>query len=465
MYVRIRPQITQIAQTAAAPGGKAASEKRQIEITSLPRLPCWLVISICLSSRSRELRSRLAPRCVASVPSVKSVDAFNLRRVGPIIVALTMLASVASAQSTEGSGTSWLPDETPMRMIHASADGWMLMTHFNVFAQYLHDSGDRGSSQAGSINWLMLMAQRSGAGGSFTVRGMVSAEPLTIGGCGYPDLLATGEVCDGEAIHDRQHPHDLVMEVAVQYDRPLAKGVRLQLYGGPAGEPALGPVAFMHRISGFANPLAPIAHHWLDSTHVTYGVATAGFYAGKWKIEGSVFNGREPDEDRVGLDLAAMDSWSGRAWFLPASRWALQVSAGRLHDADRITASASYHRPLANGLWASTVAWGQNRETGESTNALLAETNLSPSDHHAIYGRIEWVEKSAHDLALEGDDIFDVVKMQTGYTRFTSPWKKVVAGIGASVTAGIVPSGLESTYGRRFNPGLSVYLNLMPGHR
>jgi hypothetical protein len=399
-------------------------------------------------------------------------------RVAAIVVAAFLFASSAVAQSTEGSGTAVLPAETPMRMIHAGADGWMLMTHFNFFAQYLHDGGDRGSSQAGSINWLMVMAERSVGGGSFTVRGMVSAEPFTIGGCGYPDLLATGEICDGEVIHDRQHPHDLVMEAAVQYDRPLRSGVHLQLYGGPAGEPALGPVAFMHRLSAFANPLAPIAHHWLDSTHVTYGVATAGVYADKWKVEGSAFNGREPDQDRVGFDLAALDSWSARAWWLPSRRWAMQVSAGRLNDAeadhdggaaldvDRVTASASYHRPANNGLWASTVAWGRNHDAvNGASHALLAETNFSPSDRDAIYGRVEWVEKPAHDLGLDGGDIFTVAKVQAGYTRFTRPWKNIVGGLGAAASAGVVPAGLVSTYGGRFNPGFSVYLNVMPAAR
>ena len=81
-------------------------------------------------------------------------------------------------------------------------------------------------------------------------------------------------------------------------------------YGGPAGEPALGPVAFMHRVSALSNPLAPISHHWFDSTHITYGVATLGFFARTWKVEGSAFNGREPDDTRTNFDLAAMDSWS-----------------------------------------------------------------------------------------------------------------------------------------------------------
>jgi hypothetical protein len=52
------------------------------------------------------------------------------------------------------------------------------------------------------------------------------------------------------------------------------------------------------------NPLAPISHHWLDSTHITFGLVTAGVYANRGKAEASVFNGREPDEKR-GLRLAS----------------------------------------------------------------------------------------------------------------------------------------------------------------
>jgi hypothetical protein len=188
----------------------------------------------------------------------------------------------------------------------------MFMGHGAAFLQYLHESGDRGSEQTGSINWLMGMARRSAGGGQVTLRAMVSFEPWTIGGCGYPNLLATGEVCEGETIHDRQHPHDLFMELAAQYKRPLGKGLRLELYGGPVGEPALGPVAFMHRVSGLPNPIAPMTHHWFDSTHITFGVVTAGLYAPRWKVEGSVFNGREPDEV---APTSTSQRWTpGRAW-------------------------------------------------------------------------------------------------------------------------------------------------------
>lgn len=375
----------------------------------------------------------------------------------------------------EGSGTSWLPDETPMYGLHGQAGSWMLMGHGSVFLQYLSESGARGSDQFGSINWFMGMADRTLGEGRLELRGMMSLEPWTIRGCGYPDLLATGEVCDGAAIHDRQHPHDLVMELAAAYDRPLARGLRLQLYGGPAGEPALGPTAFPHRISAMPSPLAPITHHWFDATHITFGVVTAGVYGERWKAETSVFNGREPDEHRTGIDLAALDSWSGRAWLLPSPRWALQISAGRLTEAEsgedggprvdvtRVTASATYHRITRPGsIWATTVGWGRNVEEGEGSNAWLAETNLTIDDRDTWFGRVELSQKSGHDLDVPSHDLFTVAKLGAGYTRYFGRWYGLKPGIGGGLSVGIVPESLESAYGRRANAGVALFLTLRP---
>ncbi|PYR72513.1 MAG: hypothetical protein DMF87_27855, partial [Acidobacteria bacterium] len=142
----------------------------------------------------------------------------------------------------------------------------MVMGHENAFVQYVHTSGARGADQTGSINWMMGVADRSVANGHLQLRGMLSLEPWTVPGCGYPDLLASGEQCGGQQIHDRQHQHDLFMEVSAAYDAPLSGMTRWQIYGGPVGEPALGPVAFPHRVSAMPNPVAPISHHWFDST-------------------------------------------------------------------------------------------------------------------------------------------------------------------------------------------------------
>lgn len=382
----------------------------------------------------------------------------------------------------EGSGTAWLPETTPMYALHGQVGAWELMWHGNAFLQFLHEEAEdsRGASQGGSINWVMAMARRNVGAARVGLRGMLSLEPATIPGCGYPDLLATGEVCDDHPIHDRQHPHDLFMELAADYERPLTGTVRWQLYGALAGEPALGPAAYPHRLSALPNPLAPIGHHWLDATHITYGVITGGVFNPRWKVEASVFNGREPDENRWDLDLAALDSFSARVTLAPTAALAVQLSAGHLNEAeaghdggprldvDRVTASATYHRMLrADSFWASTVAWGRNKEQGESTHSLLLETNVTLDERDAIFGRFEVGGKAAHDLDIHGaDEVFTVSKLQGGYTRYLPAIGGLRPGVGGSVSASFVPSTLEPTYGSRANMGFALFVTLRPGaHR
>jgi hypothetical protein len=376
----------------------------------------------------------------------------------------------------DASGTSWLPDVTPMYGFHGQLAGWEVMLHGNVFLQLLHEHAPehRGATQAGSINWFMAMARRQVGATRVGLRGMMSLEPWTIPGCGYPNLLATGEFCDRDSIHDKQHPHDLFMELAAELDRPLFGTLRWGVYGGPVGEPALGPPAFPHRISALPNPLSPIAHHWLDATHISFGVVTAGMYDRRWKVEGSVFNGREPDERRYDFDFVALDSVAGRLWFLPRPSLALQVSLGRLNeaepshvggppvDADRFTASATYHRPFGSGyFWATTLAWGANRELGRTTHGVIVESAVI-SGRHSWFGRAEANGKPADDLHVhEFRRVFTVGKLQGGYTRYFAPVRGVTPGIGASVSAALVPEALEPRYGG-VGTGIGVFLTLRP---
>jgi hypothetical protein len=382
-------------------------------------------------------------------------------------------------ETREGSGTSWQPDASPMNAIHGQAGAWELMLHGNLVVQYIHQGSERGRDQFGSINWVMGMARRPLAGGVLGLRTMLSAEPYTIRGCSYPLLLATGEVCEGGQIHDAQHPHDLFMEVAAIYDRPITDRVALQLYAAPAGEPALGPAAYPHRVSAVGNPLAPISHHWFDATHIAFGVLTGGVYGQRWKLEGSLFNGREPDEHRTDIDLAPLDSYSGRLWVLPSERWALQLSAGRLKEAEaghelgepridvsRYTTSATYHRPLGDdGTWASTAMLGRNEEQGRSTNAVLLESSLELEQRDIIFARAEWAEKTGHDLALEHaveETIFTVGTLSAGYVRQLGPLHGWLPGLGVQASVNFVPTSLEPYYGERHPMGITLFASLRP---
>ncbi|HVW04684.1 MAG TPA: hypothetical protein VHB78_06725 [Vicinamibacterales bacterium] len=383
-------------------------------------------------------------------------------------------APLGIADGRDGSGTSWLPDDTPASGSMWHVRDWMLMAHGQAFLQAIDVTGDRGDRQAGSVNWAMGMAQHALWGGQLTLRAMTSLEPLTVGRCGYPDLAQSGESCRGVALHDRQHPHDVFMETAARYQRAVGDRVAIEIYGGPAGEPALGPVAYPHRPSAAPDLFAPIAHHWLDATHVSFGVLTAGVYGRRWKAEASAFNGREPDDARYGFDVARLDSWSTRVSWLPSPRLAVQVSTGLLHDVDhhdddamdvrRTTASATYHRRTSRGLWTTTAAWGVNREHGESSQAWLAETAVDVSASDVVFARAECVQKSAADLALPDSgapsDASGIIKVQAGYTRWLAAAAGLRAGIGGSIGVARVPSTAVPAYGSKSPIEMSVFFRL-----
>jgi hypothetical protein len=354
------------------------------------------------------------------------------------------------------------------------AGPWTVALHGSLFVQYIQEWAPihRGARQFGSINWIMATAHRRAGAARAGMRAMFSLEPWTIPGCGYPDLLATGELCEGDGLHDRQHPHDLFMEVAGEYERPLSAGSPLswRLYGGPAGEPALGPTAFPHRASAASNPIAPISHHWLDATHTSFGVVTAGLSGGRWRVEASAFSGREPDEQRTGFDLAALDSFSGRVTIRPHPSLAMQVSAGRIESAEedfangpryditRVTASAQYER----GRLAGMVAWGTNAERGQHTHAGLAEANVTVGDGVA-FGRVELNSKPSHSLHIheQPDAILTVGKLQGGYVHYARAVRGVQMGLGGSVSTALVPPSIRPNYGG-VGFGIAVFAHVRP---
>jgi hypothetical protein len=377
-----------------------------------------------------------------------------------------------------------------MRGYHATAGDWEVMLHGNAFAQFLYEPGDRhrtggtANHQFSSVDWVMGMARRPLGSGRLGLRGMLSLEPWTVSACGYLNYLATGEICDGDTIHDRQHPHDLFMELAADYDRALRGSWRWQVYAGLAGEPALGPAGFPHRASAMANPGAPISHHWLDSTHITFGLVTVGLYDRRWKAEISVFNGREPDTNRADLDLGALDSVAGRISLLANERLTMQVSAGHLNEAEaglmqqpridvnRATVSATLHTALGEKrTWANTFAYGANGEReiipggifDATTHAILVESSLA-SGSQTWFGRVEVVGKPAHDLHAHeyGTRVFAVGKLQLGYEYQLSDWKGLTSGVGATITASVLPAELAPRYAGRVAPGVGVFVSVRP---
>jgi hypothetical protein len=300
----------------------------------------------------------------------------------------------AGASSWFSSGTSQVPAATPMEMIGRLLGRWTFMAGGQFFGVYSNQSGPRGHDKIYSTNWVMFMASHRAGPGTLTFRSMLSAEPATITGKQYPLLFATGETANGVPIINGQHPHDLFMELAALYKIALGEGTSIHFYGGPRGEPALGPPAYPHRASSSEDPVAVISHHLQDSTHIATNVATIGLTHGPVTWEVSTFHGREPDEQRWGIEGGVPDSLSTRITVSPTARWSGQFSIGRLNRVEathplrpdlRTTASVSYVRPLAGGSWASTVIWGRNNDlsyTQLPNIPVLPRARLQP--HHIV---------------------------------------------------------------------------------
>jgi hypothetical protein len=384
--------------------------------------------------------------------------------------------NIADPMSRESSGTAWVPDSTPMygRMFMFGED--MLMLHGAIFPRYTNVSTRRGDDRIDAPNWIMGMyshpfGQNTQIGG----RLMMSLDPLTEGGRGYPLLFQTGESWHDQPLHDRQHPHDLFDELSISFSQKFDSDLSAYFYFGYPGEPALGPPTFMHRLSAMDDPDAPISHHWQDSTHITFGVATLGAQWRNVKIEGSIFNGREPDENRYDFDRPRFDSFSGRISWNPMPNLALQVSHGYIKSPEalepdlklhRTSASAIYNLPLGQDTnWSTSFVWGQNDTNVEGrTQSFLFESNYQRG-RNTVYLRWERVEKSGHELVLDPVDesrIFPVSGYTIGYVRDLSHGNGLDIGLGTQFTINDRPDSLDRYYGDDLGYAFQFFLRIRP---
>ena len=167
------------------------------------------------------------------------------------------------------------PHQHPAPAEPAAPTPWHFMQDGVAWLTYNNQGGPRGGEDFGSQNWWMGMLSRPAAGGTFQFNLMLSLDALTLGNDGYREIFQVGETLNGVPLIDRQHPHDFLMQASVGWKHAIGRGFSLTLAGAPVGDPALGPVAFMHRASAAENPTAPLAHHTFDSTHIAMGVLTA----------------------------------------------------------------------------------------------------------------------------------------------------------------------------------------------
>lgn len=369
----------------------------------------------------------------------------------------------------EASGTAWQPEASPHGGAHVTAGRWSLMGHATVFGVYDRQGGPRGGEKAFVAGMAMGSARRPLGPGTLQLRASLSPDAL-MGRRGYPLLLASGETANGvDTLLDRQHPHDLFMELSASYGLRLSEGSSLFVYAGLPGEPAFGPPPFMHRFSALASPEAPISHHWLDSTHISFGVLTAGIVAGDVKVEGSRFNGREPDQRRFDIETGPLDSTALRISWNPARTLSLQASWARLaspeqlepgEDQTRWSASALYHRPLGRrARWSAALAWGRRSSGHRPLDAFVLESALERG-RWTLFGRAERTEND--ELGTIGGHhgpAFAVGKLSLGAIHDIRAAPHLRIGLGGLWAFNFVPADLEASY-RGDRNGAMVFLRV-----
>ncbi len=380
------------------------------------------------------------------------------------------------------SGTSVQPNSYEVGMLMTTKGKWRLMFHGEAYLNLLQQSGPRGADKVFSTNWFMPMAQRDLGPGQLTVRTMLSVEPGTISGERYPELFQQGETAFGRPIIDGQHPHDFLMEIAGIYDLKLGKEGLLSFYGGPVGEPAMGPTAYIHRASASEDPIAPLGHHLQDSTHIVDDVVTAAVTFRWLRVEASGFHGGEPDEHRWDFDSGPMDSWSTRVTVNPGQTWSMQYSIAHLtspeavhpdEDLRRMTASIMYNRPLARGSWATTLLWGRNSSLTQHQvfNGYLLESTLHFLQRNSLWTRMENVDRTSEllgdkaagaPLPLADQFLARVQAYTVGYDRELPLIPQLSTALGGQLTLYQKPGFLTPLYGDH-PMGFLLFLRVRPG--
>jgi len=371
-----------------------------------------------------------------------------------------------------GSGTGWQPASVSANEWMWMHSGWELMAHGVIFTDYNQQGGPRGAGKAESVNWGMVMEQHKLGAGTILFRQMFSAESLTSPHPGFPEIFQTGETYHDQPLVDHQHPHNVFAELSLLYTLPLTKKLSWEFYGGPSAEPALGPVAYLHRASAAELPLAPLGHHLQDSTHTSFGVITTGLTIDRVKLEASAFNGREPNEQRWSIQLGALDSWSARASVAPTSHWTAQYSIGRLEHPEalepgsqwRQTASVEYSRPIATGNWTTSLVWGRVHKLATDTNlnGYLLESTLNFRQRNSIFTRLELVDKDELFPQALVHPAYRIGAYTFGGVRDLVHDRAWQLGLGADLTLYSKPAALDTAYGDH-PVSFQLFLRVRPG--
>jgi hypothetical protein len=370
-----------------------------------------------------------------------------MRLFAALIMAMMITAAPARAQD-------------PPHQHNATSDAWQWSIEGAAFFGYNYQKREfTDFDEVESQNWLMTSVEKMFNGSStLQLLGMFSLEPFTLRDIGSPQVFQTGETFNGAPLIDYQHPHDLIMNLGGEFSHSMG-ATTLTAAAYVVGPAPLGPAVFMHRPSAIDNPQAPLGHHYLDATHISPGVVSFGVERAGFGFEAGAFHGQEPDEDRLDLDTAALDSFSARLSWADGP-WQFQVSGADLktperkspYDATRVTASAAFFKGDEQRSIAWLAAFGQNREVFGNLEAYLFEATRHVGKD-AFYGRAENVQKDILDAGFHPIGVAHthrpsrVSALTLGYMRDVASMKWGNFGVGGDITGYIVPDNLKESYG------------------
>jgi hypothetical protein len=353
----------------------------------------------------------------------------------------------------------------------------------------MHSGTVRGAQALGSANWLMLEAANRSETNLWTFGAMASAEPFTLGECGYPRLLTPGFLCFENALEDRQHSHPLIMELSARYERTWHERGALQLQAALVAEPAFGPTPYFHRASAQHDPIAPLTNDLLNPAHAAYGVVTVGAGTGRIHWQGSVFNGRAPDRNPYDFDLAPLHSYATR---VTAALGATTRAQASFADFQSSGGNAGHHGASGGGMraWSAslehatgdaqrngalTLAWAAHRADGQTVQSGLLEGQLTRS-RHSWFGRYESVERLELEVIfierpdgthehIETPRRFWISELSTGYAHRLVRRLGLDGSLGARASLTSIPAYIFPRYNANMGFGFTIFALIAPARR
>jgi len=345
----------------------------------------------------------------------------------------------------------------------------MVMLRGNGFGTYISGAGPRGRDAFAGPNMVMLdLGTTLGDRHYLNLDIMGTLEKWTFPDQGYPLLLQVGE-SNGNGIPfiDAQHPHSSpIMGLTVSDTIKLETGREkdhLKIFFAPRGESTDGPIAFMHRPTGIANPDAPLGHHvGQDVGHISSTVIGASLNLNHTRFEVSTFNGQEPEPTQIDLPVDVPNSYSLRLIEDFSSTITGMVSAAYVKDPEHDDPSIPFVTRYSASLytrhtlkqWHLYNAFIFGLITQYAHAASLAsfgeEFWLHNSKEMRIFGRLEVIQRTPHELEIAASDPNSgrwVVATTVGYTHAITQIDEGEIGIGASVTKDFLPTDYQGTYG------------------